>query len=105
MVAAFEVVVVQECVQIALDFCRGDVPSLAPCDAEAFVQQRAVHAFDEAVGARRGDLRPAVFDAFHRQQQFVRMLLGLAAELAAVVGEDGLDRYAERLVERQDAIV
>ena len=90
--AAFEVVVAQERVQIALDLGGRDVPGLASCDTEAFVQQRAVHAFDEAVGARRGDLRPAVFDAFHRQQQFVGMLLGLAAELAAVVGEDGLDR-------------
>lgn len=94
LVAAFEVVVAQECIEVALDLGGRDVPGLASCDAEALVEERPVHALDEAVGARRGDLRPAVFDAFHRQQQFVCMLFWLAAELAAVVGEDGLDRYA-----------
>lgn len=33
------------------------------------------------------------------------MLLGLAAKFTAVVGEDGLDRNADRLVERQHAVV
>ena len=103
--AAFEVVVAQERIEVALDLAWRDVPGLSSRDTEAFVQQRAVHALDEAVGAGHGDLRRAMFDAFHRQQQFVWMLLGLAAELAAVVGEDGLHRDAECFVEGQHAIV
>lgn len=46
-----------------------------------------------------------MFDAFHCEQQFVGMLLGLAAELAAVIAEDGQDRYAKRFVERRHAVV
>ena len=103
--AAFEVVVAQERIKVALDFARRDVPGLASRDAEAFVQQRAVHALDEAVGPRCGDLRGAVFDAFQCQQQFVRMLLGFAAELAAVVGEDGLHRDVEDRKAQSSSVV
>jgi hypothetical protein len=45
-----------------------------------------------------------MLDVVHRQHQFKRVLLGLAAELAAVVGEHGTDVDADRLVERQDAV-
>jgi hypothetical protein len=50
LVAAFEVVVTQEYVEVALDFGGGDVLGLATGDAEALVEQRAIHALDEAVG-------------------------------------------------------
>jgi hypothetical protein len=39
------------------------------------------------------------------REQLVRVALGLAAEFAAVVGEDGADSDAEVLVEGQHAIV
>ena len=61
--AAFEVVVAQERVEVALDFGGLDVPGLTPCGAEAFVEERAVHALDEAVGARGCYLRSAMLDA------------------------------------------
>lgn len=103
--AAFEVVVAQEGVEVALDFGGCDVPGLAACDAEAFIQQRAVHVLDEAVGARGGDFSGPVLDALHRQQQLERVRFGLAAELAAIVGEHGPYRDVEGFVERQDALV
>lgn len=69
MVTAFKVVSAKEGVEVALDFGRRDVPGLLACDAEAFVQQRMVHALDEGVGARVDDPDGALLDAFHYQQQ------------------------------------
>ena len=71
------------------------MPRRAPGHAEAFVEQRAIHALDEAVGPRRAHPRRAVLDPFHREQQLVWMLLGLAAEFAAVVREDRPNWRAE----------
>lgn len=42
LVAAFEVVVAQKSVEVALDFGGCDVPRLPSVDAEALVQQRTV---------------------------------------------------------------
>ena len=51
------------------------------------------------------DLCTAVVDFVERQHQLVGMMLGTATELAAVVGEDGLDRDADGFVEGQDPAV
>ena len=52
----------------------------------------------------RGE-RCAVLDALHSEQQFLRVALGLAAEVAAIVGQHGTDGEAEVLVEGQHAVV
>lgn len=62
MSAASEVVVAQQRVQIALDLDGRDVSGLTPDNSEAFVEQHADHALDEAVGARGGAPGGAVFD-------------------------------------------
>lgn len=103
--AALEVVVRHELVQVALDFVDRDVEGLSALDPEALVQQRAVHALDETVGSRRGDLGVAVLDVLQRQQQLVGMTFGLAAELATVVGQYRFDGNPERVVERQHPLV
>ena len=74
-------------------------------DAETLVEHRPVHPFDEAVGAGRTDLGVAVFDAFHRGEQFVGMVFGSTTEFASIVGENRINRDAQLFVERQDAIV
>jgi len=82
----------QELIQIGLNLLDGRVPLLPTLDAEVLIEQRAVHTLDKAVGARTADLGVAMLDILQGRQQLVRMALGLAAELAAVVCEDGLDR-------------
>jgi ABC-type thiamine transport system ATPase subunit len=96
--AALEVVLAQERVQTALDLGRSQIPGLATSNPEALVQQRPVHALDEAVCAWRGDLGCAMLDVLHSQHQLVEILLGLAAELAAVAGQDGSDIDTQGLV-------
>src|SRR5687767_13689059 len=73
--------------------------------AEALIEQRAIHALDEAIGARAAHLGHAVFDVLYREQQLIRDAFGDAAELPTVVGEDGADRHAERVIEWQHAVV
>ncbi len=84
--AALEIVVAQSASEIWLDLIDTDVPGLPPSHAEALIEQRAVHALDEVVGARASEFRGSMLDVFHRQQQLVRMTLLDAAELAAIVG-------------------
>jgi len=105
LMAPFEVVVLHELVEVGLDLLDVLVPGGSAGDAEALVEHRPVHPFHEAVGTRRTDLGGAVFDPFHRSEQFVGVLLGSATELASVVSEDGPDRDAQFFVERQDTIV
>lgn len=76
-----------------------------PATRKHLVEQRAVHALDEPVRARGADAGRAVLDAFYGQQQLDRVLVGAPAELPAVVGEERGDGHAQRLVERQHAIV
>ena len=66
--------------------------------SEEFLQHGAVEALDEAVGARGADPGLAVLDVVQRQVELVRVPLG-AAELAAIVGEHGLNRQVELLVD------
>src|SRR5690606_1137697 len=94
-----------ETIEVALDLVDADVPGLPSLHTEALVEERPVHALDEAVRPGAADLGLAMLDALHREQQLVRMLLGQAAVLAAIVSEDRADRHAERLVEGQHTIV
>ena len=55
------------------------------------VEQRSVAALDDAVGLRAVDPRGAVFDPLQLQEQLVGVLVGPAAELAAIVGEYSFD--------------
>ena len=102
--AAFKVVVAQEAIQITLDLTGADVPSLAALHSEALIEQRAVHAFDEAVGAWALDLGSSMLDVFHSKQELVWVAFVDAAELATVVREHCADFHSECFVERQDAI-
>ena len=59
---------------------------------------------DDAVGLRALDAGGAVLD-LELQEQLVGMLVGLAAELATVVGQHGVDVPRIRLVGRVDVAV
>ena len=103
--AALKVVELDEDIEVGLDLLDRLVPFLPALDAEVLVEQRAVHALDEAVGARRADLRGPVLDVVERQQQLVRVVLGASGELAPVVAEYGFNCHAEGIVERQYSIM
>ena len=62
---ALEVVDIDEAVEVTLDFLGLDAPGPAARDPEAFI---AVHAFDEAVGARSADLGGAIRDLMQGKQ-------------------------------------
>ena len=64
-----EVVVGEEAIEIALDLVDFDVPGLSPLDAEALVEQRAVHALHKTVGARASHLGVAMLDVFQGKEQ------------------------------------
>src|SRR5207302_1552395 len=84
LVRALEVVEGHEDIEVALDLVGPLVPLRAALDAEALVEERAIHTLDEAIGTRRADLCRAVLDALDGEEQLVGMALGLAAEFAAV---------------------
>jgi hypothetical protein len=69
----------------------------ASFDAEVLVEEGAMEVLDDAVRLRALDAGLAVLDALKLQEQLVGMTIGPAAELAAVVGEHGLDLDAVRL--------
>ena len=75
--AALETVVAQEPIEIALDFIGRNVRGLPALHAEALIEQRTVHALDEAVGARAAHACRAMLDVLHREQQ----LVGIAGAL------------------------
>lgn len=53
-VAAAEIVVHEELIEVALNLLDADIPGRAARDAETLVEERAIHALNEAIGARRG---------------------------------------------------
>jgi hypothetical protein len=60
-------------------------------DAEVLVEKRAVEALDDAVGLWTFDTGGAVFDVLELQVEFIGVLVGSSAELAAIVTENNLD--------------
>lgn len=52
LMRAPDVVAIHELIEAALDLGNPGVPGLSSLCPEAFIEQRAVHALDEAVGAR-----------------------------------------------------
>lgn len=102
LMGATQVVLVEEDVEVRLDLVRAEVRVGAALHAEALVEERGVHALDEAVGAGRAD---AGRTALHGEEQLVPMRVGAATEFASVVREDGADLDAEGSVEGQHAVV
>ena len=105
LMAPLQVVVLHEAIEVTLNLLGRGVRGGAAGDAEALVEQRAIHAFDEAVGARRPDLGGAMVDVLQGEQQLVGMLLGTATVFPAIVGEDRAYDDPEGLGEGEDAIV
>src|SRR5882762_8821839 len=99
-----EIVVPEKDIEAPLDLRGLQVPRGTTGHPEALVEQRAVHALDEAVGARRVHARGAMLDPVQAEQQLVGMHRRAAAELTAVVGEDGRDWDAKPFVEGQNPI-
>lgn len=80
-----------EVVENDLHLLGGFEPCAPPLDAEVFVEQRAVEALDDAVGLRALHPGGSMLDLLQLQEEFVWVLVGSATELAAVVGQHGLD--------------
>lgn len=95
----------EEDVEIGLELGKILVPGLAALDAEVLVEQGAVEAFEVAVALRAADPGGAVSDAFELEEELVGVLVGPAAEFAAVVGKDGFDGGLVFLEEGQDVVV
>ena len=85
------IVGLEEGVEVGLHLRQVFVPDLAALDAEVLVEQRAVEAFEVAVALRTTDLGGAVGDAFELEEELVWVVIGAAAEFAAIVGEHRFD--------------
>lgn len=103
--ATFEIVVGHELVEVALNLLDGQIEVLPALHPEALIEQGPVHALDEAVGAQAPDLGVAVLDVLDGEQELIGMRLRLAAALPAVVGQDGLHRHVDGVVEGQHPLV
>ena len=88
-----------------LHLVDGFEPCPAPFDPEAFVEERSVQAFDDAVRLRTPDPRRAVLHVLQLQEQFIGVLVWPTAELPAIVGQHHLDLGLVRLECRQHVIV
>ena len=96
LVGVTQVVLLEVGVEVTRDLGGTQVPLGAPLHPEALVAERAVHALDEAVAARRANACGSLLDALHGQEQLVGVSVGTATELAAVVREHGRHLDAER---------
>ncbi len=91
--------------QIALHFIDTFVEFGPPHDAEVFVEQGAVQAFDVTVRLWPSDLCGSMLNLFELQEQLVGMAVGPAAEFPSVVGKNRGDRGVVRFEGRQDIVV
>lgn len=69
------------------------------------VERCCVQSFDDAVGLLSRYACGAVADVLELQEQLVRVLVGPAVELTAVVGQHRLDFGVARLEGRQHIVV
>jgi len=105
LVGTLMVVFPEECVEVGLHLRQVFVEGRPALDAEVFVEEGSVEAFEVSVALRAPDPGGAVFDALELEEELVGMAVRPAAELAAVVGEDGLDGELVLLEEGQDVVV
>jgi len=105
LMRSFMIVGLEEDVEVGLHLDEVFVPDFAALNAEVFVEQGAVEAFEEAVALRAADLSGAVGDAFELEEKLVGMAVGSPAEFPAVVGEDGFDGDLLAFEEGQDVVV
>jgi len=99
------IVVDEVLVEDALHLLDGLEPGAAALDAEMFVEEGAVQAFNDAVGLRPADPGSLVLDAFELQEELVGVAILATAEFAAIVGEHRVDPGRVRLKDRQHIIV
>jgi len=92
-------------IEDGLHLVEGLKPGAAALDAEMLVEKRAVPALDNAAGLWPVDPGSLALDLFELQEQLVGMAVLAAAELAAVVGQHGVDLGSVRLKGRQHIIV
>ncbi len=79
------IVAVELGVENGLHFLDAPEPSTAAFDAQVLIERRSVKSFDDAVGLWALDLGGAVLDRFELEEQLVRMPVGAATELPAIV--------------------
>jgi hypothetical protein len=91
LVGALGVVGDEPFVEDDLHLVDGFEPSPPAFDAEVLVEHRAVEALDDAVGLRSPDLGRPVLNLLKLQEEFVRVLVRQATELAPVVGQNDVD--------------
>ena len=79
------VVAQEEGIESGLHLGDGLVPDGPALDPQMLVEQRAVQSFHDPVALRPADPGGLVGDAFQLEEQLVGVLIGPAAELAAIV--------------------
>lgn len=72
-------------VENSLHLGDGFEPGPAALDTEVFVEKGAMEPLDDAVGLRTFDPGCLVLDVLELKEELVRMAIGSAAELAAIV--------------------
>lgn len=105
LVRALGVVVLEVAVEIHLHSLDRLVSRRPADDAEVFVEHRPVEAFDEAVAQGTPHTGGRVFDLLELQEEFVGMRVLSAAELPPIVRQDGRDRKAVNVEEREHGVV
>lgn len=92
-------------VEVGLHLVEALIELGPPHDAEVFIQEGTVQAFDVAVGLRAANLGGAVLDLLELQEQLIGMFVGPAAELSSVVRQYRGDPGIVRLEGRDDVVV
>jgi hypothetical protein len=104
-VGALGVVELEVLVEVGLHLVEGLVPGGAALHAEVLIEEGPVEALDEAVGLGPADLGGPVLDVLELEEELVGMPVGTPTELAAVVGEHGVDLDAVLVEEGQHPVV
>lgn len=86
-------------------FFQGFVELLATLDASGLLQQSPVKALHQPMALRPADRGGAVGDPLPLQEEFLGVSIGPAAELPAVMAEDGVDAGGMLLKEGQDVLI
>src|SRR4051794_168572 len=99
------VVLADPCIEIVLQLVHRTIYSFAERDTIEFVQHGLVEALADAVGLRALGLGSRVIDVLDREIEFVFVSLGIAAILAAAVGQYARELYVMALEQRDHAVV
>ena len=77
---SFEIVVVQEIIEVPLDIMSGNPVALSSLDPQKFIQDGPIQPLNEAIGPGRADLSSPVLDILYGTKQLIGMVIRSATE-------------------------